>query len=76
MGSFSRSSTTAAYGAKTPMCNLIAAMVVMVCLLVLTPYLYNMPKNPAKMILAAIVVVAALSLIELPEFGYLFRTSK
>ena len=72
VGSFSRSSTNAAYGAKTPMCNLIAAMVIMVCLLVLTPYLYNMPKN----ILAAIVVVAALSLVELPEFVYLFRTNK
>jgi MFS superfamily sulfate permease-like transporter len=72
VGSFSRSATNAAYGAKTPMCNFIAAMVVMICLLVLTPYLYYMPK----VILASIVVVAALSLVEWPEFVYLFRTNK
>jgi anti-anti-sigma factor len=54
------------------MCNFIAAMVIMICLLVLTPYLYHMPK----MILASIVIVAALSLVEFPEFVYLFRTNK
>ena len=72
VGSFSRSATNAAYGSKSPMCNFVAAMVIMVCLLVLTPYLYDMPQN----VLAAIVIVAALSLVEIPEFIYLFRTNK
>eukprot|EP00292_Cryptomonas_paramecium_P003604 CAMPEP_0113726162 /NCGR_PEP_ID=MMETSP0038_2-20120614/40239_1 /TAXON_ID=2898 /ORGANISM="Cryptomonas paramecium" /LENGTH=597 /DNA_ID=CAMNT_0000656659 /DNA_START=40 /DNA_END=1828 /DNA_ORIENTATION=+ /assembly_acc=CAM_ASM_000170 len=72
VGSFSRSSTNAAYGSKSALCNLIAAIVIMICLLVLTPYLYHMPKC----VLASIVVVAALALVEWPEFLYLWRTNK
>eukprot|EP00292_Cryptomonas_paramecium_P033713 CAMPEP_0113704568 /NCGR_PEP_ID=MMETSP0038_2-20120614/26596_1 /TAXON_ID=2898 /ORGANISM="Cryptomonas paramecium" /LENGTH=709 /DNA_ID=CAMNT_0000629373 /DNA_START=591 /DNA_END=2720 /DNA_ORIENTATION=- /assembly_acc=CAM_ASM_000170 len=72
VGSFSRSSTNAAYGSKSPICNLVAALVVLICLLVLTPYLYHMPKC----VLAAIVVVAALALVEWEEFIYLWRTNK
>ena len=69
VGSFSRSATNAAYGAKSPVCNFVTAMVIMICLLAMTQYLYNMPK----VILASIVIVAALSLVEWPEFVYLLR---
>ena len=72
VGSFSRSATNAAYGSKSPVCNFVTAMVIMVCLLVLTPYLYNMPK----VILASIVIVAALSLTEWPEVVFLWKTNK
>ena len=72
VGSFSRSAVNAAYGSKSPMCNLVAAMVIMVCLLVLTPYLYDMPQN----VLAAIVIVAALGIVEVDEFPFLLRTNK
>ena len=72
VGSFSRSATNAAYGSKSPMCNFVAAMVILVTLEVLTPYLYCLPQN----VLGAIVIVAAMGLVELPEFVYLYRTNK
>ncbi len=59
----------AAYGAKTPMCSFIAAMVIMICLLVLTPYLHNMPK-----VILASIVIAALCLVELDEVASLFHS--
>ena len=71
-GSFSRSAINATYGSKTPLCNAVTSIVIMFSLLFLTNFFQNMPKN----ILAAIVIVAALSLLDVHEVIFLWRSSK
>jgi sulfate permease, SulP family len=71
-GGFSRSATNATYGSQTPMCNLITSLIIMFSLLFLTNLFQHMPKN----ILAAIVIVAALSLLDPREAIFLWRSSK
>ena len=72
VGSFSRSATNASYDSQSPMCNLITASVIMLTLLFFTKLFYYMPLN----VLAAIVIVAALSLVDLHEAVFLWSSSK
>jgi SulP family sulfate permease len=67
-GSFSRSAVNDQAGAKSPMANVFAALVVGLTLLFLTSLFYHLPV-PA---LAAIIIVAGLGLIDLNELRHLF----
>lgn len=71
-GSFSRSAINEQAGARTPFSNIFSALVVIIALLFLTPLLYYIPM-PA---LAAIIIVAALGLIDIDEVKYLFRAKE
>ena len=71
-GSFSRSAVNDQAGAKSPLANVFAAVVIVLTLLFLTPLFYYLPV-PA---LAAIIIVAGISLIDLPELRNLFRARR
>ena len=71
-GSFSRSAVNDQAGAKSPMANVFAAVVIGLALLFLTPLFYYLPV-PA---LAAIIVVAGTGLIDLRELRALFKTRR
>jgi len=70
--SFSRSAVNEQAGARTPLANAVAAGVVVVVLLFLTPFFHALPL-PA---LAAIIIVAAMGLLDLAELRFLFRTKR
>lgn len=59
-GGFARTAVNDQSGAKTPLASLIAAFVVALSLLFLTPAFYYLPKT----ILAAIIIVAAIGLLD------------
>ncbi|MCK4561772.1 MAG: solute carrier family 26 protein [Flavobacteriaceae bacterium] len=59
-GGFARTAINDQSGAKTPLASLIAAFVVALSLLFLTPAFYYLPKT----ILAAIIIVAAIGLLD------------
>jgi len=59
-GGFARTAVNDQSGAKTPLASLIAAMVIALSLLFLTPAFYFLPKT----ILAAIIIVAAFGLLD------------
>ena len=59
-GGFARTAVNNKSGAKTPLSSLIAASVIALCLLFLTPIFYYLPKT----ILAAIIIVAAFGLLD------------
>jgi SulP family sulfate permease len=71
-GSFSRSAVNDRAGAKTPIPNAVAALLIGATLLFLTPIVYHMPM-PA---VAAIIVVSGAGLIDLDELRYLVRTKR
>lgn len=71
-GSFSRSAANDQAGAKTPLANWITAGLVILTLLFLTPLFYNLPQP----ILAAIIIAAALGLIDIDELRYLYTTKR
>ena len=71
-GSFSRSAVNVQAGARTPMAGVIAAFLVGLTLLFLTPLFYHLPI-PA---LAAIIMVSAFGLIDVAEVRYLFRAKQ
>ena len=71
-GSFSRSAVNDQAGAKTPLANAFAAVVIGLTLLFLTSLFYYLPV-PA---LAAIIVVSGLGLIDLQELRALFRARR
>ncbi|PEN13019.1 sodium-independent anion transporter [Longibacter salinarum] len=71
-GSFSRSAVNDRAGAKTPVPNAIAAILIGATLLVLTPLVYHMPM-PA---IAAIIVVSGAGLIDIGEIKYLVQTKR
>ncbi len=71
-GSFSRSAVNDQAGAKSPLANVVAAAVIGLTLLFLTPLFYYLPV-PA---LAAIIVVAGIGLIDLKELRALFKTRR
>lgn len=68
-GSLSRSAIGDQSGVQTPIANVVAAAVVLVTLLVLTPAFSNLPI-PA---LAAIIIVSSLALIDLGAWRRLVR---
>ena len=69
-GSFSRSAVNDRSGANTPLTNVIAAALVGLTLLFLTPLFRFLPV-PA---LAAIIIVACIGMIDVPELRYLLET--
>ena len=71
-GSFSRSAVNDQAGAKSPLANVFAAVVIGLTLLFLTPLFYYLPV-PA---LAAIIIVAGISLIDVHELRNLFRARR
>jgi len=71
-GSFSRTAVNARAGACTPLSNVMAAAVVGLTLLVLTPLFHFLPV-PA---LAAIIIVAALGLFDLRGLRQLWRIKR
>jgi len=68
-GSFSRTALAEQAGSETPAANLVAATLVVVGLLVLTPVLGFVPVA----LLSAIIVVAALGLLDIQEIRFLLR---
>lgn len=71
-GSYSRSAINDESGAQTPLSNVFAALVVVITLLFLTPLLYSIPMSA----LAAIIIVAALGLIDIEEVKETFITKE
>jgi SulP family sulfate permease len=71
-GSFSRSAVNDRAGARTPIPNAVAALLIGATLLVLTPLFFYTPM-PA---IAAIIVVSGAGLIDLDELRYLARTRR
>ncbi len=71
-GSFSRSAVNEKAGARTPVSNIVAAAVIALTLLVLTPVFYFLPVP----VLAAIIMVASVGLIDVPEMRYLLKTKR
>lgn len=71
-GSFSRSAVNDQAGARTPLANVFAGIVIALTLLFLTPLFYFLPV-PA---LAAIIMVAGFGLIDMGELRNLFETRR
>ncbi|MFO8099503.1 MAG: sulfate permease [Salinibacter sp.] len=71
-GSFSRTAVNDRSGAKSPLANVFAAGVVALTLLFLTPLFYYLPMP----VLAAIIIVAGASLIDLRELRRLFKARR
>ena len=69
-GSFSRSAVNDQAGAQTPMSNVVAAVMVAIALLFLTPLFQYLPTSA----LAAIIMVACVGMIDVPELKYLLET--
>lgn len=69
-GSFSRTVVSEQAGTRTTLSNVICAAVICLTLLFLTPLFYYIPVAG----LSAIIILAALSLINLEELRYFFRT--
>lgn len=71
-GSFSRSAVNDQAGAHTPLANIFAALIIALTLLFLTPLFYYLPMSA----LAAIIIVAGFSLIDLQEIRNLFKARR
>jgi len=71
-GSFSRSAVNDQAGAKTALANVVAAVVIGLTLLFLTPLFYYLPTP----VLAAIIIVAGFSLLDLRELRNLFKARR
>ncbi|RHZ45227.1 SulP family inorganic anion transporter [Aspergillus thermomutatus] len=59
-GGYGRSKVNASTGARSPMSSIFLSIITLVCILVLLPYLYYLPKA----VLSAMISVVAFSLIE------------
>lgn len=71
-GSVSRTAVNDEFGAKSGIASLVAALVVGLTLLFLTPLFYYLPKT----VLAAIIIVAVLRLIDIEEAKFLWRSDR
>lgn len=71
-GSFSRTAVSDQAGTRTPMSNVVTAVIIGLTLLFLTPLFYFVPM-PA---LAAVIIAATISLLDLSELRYLFKTKR
>jgi len=71
-GSFSRSAVNEQAGAQTALANVFAALVIALTLLFLTPLFYYLPTP----VLAAIIIVAGFSLLDLRELRSLFKARR
>jgi len=71
-GGFSRTAVNDQSGAKTGMASIISATLIALTLLFLTPLFYYLPNA----VLAAIIMVAVSSLIDIKEIIYLWRSDR
>ncbi|NBC01644.1 MAG: sulfate permease [Bacteroidetes bacterium] len=71
-GSFSRTAVNDRAGAKSPLSNVFAAVLVGLTLLFFTPLFFYLPMA----VLAAIIIVAAAGLVDIKELRYLFRAKQ
>ncbi len=71
-GSFSRSAVTDQSGGRSPLANTIAASVIGLTLLFLTPLFYYLPIP----VFSAIIIVSASRLVDLRELRFLLRTKR
>ena len=71
-GSFSRSALNLAAGARTGLSSLVTAACVLLTLLFFTPLLYHLPKP----VLAAVIMLAVFSLLDLDAFRRSWRASR
>ncbi|MBT8401766.1 MAG: sodium-independent anion transporter, partial [Rhodothermia bacterium] len=71
-GSFSRSAVADQAGARTPMTNVVAAILIVLTLLFLTPLFYFLPIP----IFASIIMVAAFGMIDYKELAFLLKAKK
>ena len=70
-GGFSRTAVNDQAGAKTGLAALISALLIVITLLFLTPYFYNLPKA----ILASVIMVAVFGLIDYKEAIFLWKSN-
>ncbi len=71
-GSFSRTAVNARAGARTPMSNIIAALVITLTLLFLTRLFFYLPIP----IFASIIMVAAFGMVDVQEVRFLLRAKR
>lgn len=71
-GSFSRSAVAARAGAKTGLYAVVSALIVVVVLLFLTPYLYHLPQA----VLATIVMMAVFGLIRVTPLIHAWKVQR
>ncbi len=70
--SFSRTAVNVRAGARTPMANVFAALVIALTLLFLTPLFFYLPIP----VFAAVIMVAAFGLIDVGELRFLLRAKR
>lgn len=70
--SASRTAVPAALGSRTQLVSLVAAVLVVATLVVLSPVLGQIPRTA----LAAVIIAAALSIIDVPGYRSLWRVSR
>lgn len=71
-GGFGRTAVNDQAGAKTGLAAIISATLIVITLLFLTPFFYNLPKA----ILASVIMVAVLGLIDYKEAIYLYKSNR
>ncbi|MDX1811357.1 MAG: SulP family inorganic anion transporter, partial [Gammaproteobacteria bacterium] len=71
-GGFSRTAVNIQAGAKTNLASIITGSVVIIVLLLLTPLFYYLPKA----VLAAIIMTAVYTLIDIEEVKHLYKVKK
>jgi SulP family sulfate permease len=71
-GGFSRTAVNYQVGARTGLASMIAAILVILVLLFLTPLFYFLPNA----VLAAVVVVAVMGLVDIKEARHLFHLKR
>lgn len=71
-GGFSRTAVNDQAGAKTGLASIISAILIIITLLFLTPYFYNLPKA----ILASVIMVAVFGLIDYKEAFHLLKSNR
>lgn len=70
-GGFSRTAVNDQAGAKSGLAGIISAILILITLLFLTPFFYNLPKA----ILASVIMVAVFGLINYKEAIHLFKSN-
>lgn len=71
-GGFSRTAVNAQAGAKTGMAAIVTALVIGLVLIFMTPLFYYLPKA----VLAAIIMMAIVTLIDLKEVKHLYQVKR
>ncbi len=71
-GGFSRSAVNAGAGARTQLASIITALLITLSLVLLTPLFHHIPIAA----LAAVIMTAAIGLVDIAEMRYLVRVKK